>query len=95
MATAKDILTDPLTVALSVGAAIAHALGIGWIQAIVAVLWGQLSTLFTALSIAGMTLAPRVEWLPEGPLTAAALVAGGLYVAKLGDSIIDQIEARL
>lgn len=91
----SSYLTDPVTVALSLGAALGHALGIGWIQAVVAVLWANVSTLFTALSITGWSLAPRVPWLPEGPLTAMALVAGAAYVTKLADKIIDQIQVKL
>ncbi|MFD1634626.1 hypothetical protein ACOZ4L_02710 [Haloplanus ruber] len=91
----SSFLTDPLTVAVSLAAALGHALGVTWIQAFVAVLWANVSTLFTALSITGWSLAPRVAWLPEGPLTAAALVAGGAYVLKLIDRVYDQMENRL
>jgi len=51
--------------------------------------------LFTALSISGLTLAPQVPWLPAGPLTTAALIAGGAYVLKLFDRIVDRIDSRL
>ena len=91
----REVLTDPLTVALSSAAALMHMLGVGWIEAVVAVVWTQLPTIFTVLSISGFTLAPELSWLPEEPLTAAALVVAGLYVVKLSDDVIDQIQERL
>ena len=93
--TAKDILKEPITIAVATAGAIAHALGFGPVTAIVGVLWANVSTLFTALSISGLTLAPQIAWLPKGPLTTAALVAGGAYVLKLSDRIIDRIQTRL
>ena len=93
--TAKEILKQPITIAVALAGAVGHALGIGPITAVVSVLWTNISTLFTALSIAGLTLAPQVAWLPAGPLTTAALIAGGAYVLKLLDRIVDRIESRL
>lgn len=91
----RKILTDPVTVILATLGAIAHALGVGWVQAVVSVLWTNVSTLFTALSVSGFTLAPQVAWIPEGPVTTAALVAGAAYVLKLADKMIDKIQAKL
>lgn len=79
----KKIITDPATVAVTVAAGLSHALGLGIVDAAVHVLWANIPSLFTAASVSGLTLAPRVEWLPAGPLTAIALGLGGLYVVKL------------
>jgi Flp pilus assembly pilin Flp len=95
MTSATEILKNPITIAVSIATAIGHMLGIGPITAVVSVLWANVSTLFTALSIAGLTLGPELAWIPEGPLTAAALIAGGAYVLKLLDRVFDQIQAKL
>jgi hypothetical protein len=79
----KKIITDPATVAVTVAGALSHLLGLGIADAIVHVVWANVPTLFTALSVSGFTLAPRVEWLPAEPLTAAAIAVGGLYVLRL------------
>ena len=90
-----NILTDPITVALTTGTAIAHALGFGPVVAAVGVIWANISTVFTFFSLAGFTLAPAVAWLPAGPLTAAALAAAGLYLTKLGSRMLDRFDSRL
>lgn len=79
----KKLLTDPIAVAVTFGIALMHALGLGFIDPLLAVLWANLPNLFTASSIAGLTLAPRVEWLPSEPLTLLAIVLGALYVLRL------------
>lgn len=79
----KKLITDPKTVAVTIAGALSHLLGLGIADAVVHVVWANVPTLFTAFSVSGLTLAPRVEWLPEGPLTAAALALGALYVLRL------------
>jgi len=93
--TLKELLTQPVTVATSAGLAIAHVLGIGWIDPVITVVLANIPTIFTALSISGFTLAPEVAWLPEETLTTLALVAGGIYVLTLVDRVIDQIQTRM
>jgi len=90
-----NILTDPITVALTTGTAIAHALGFGPVVAAVGVIWANISTVFTFFSLAGFTLAPAFAWLPSGPLSAAALFAGSLYLVKLGGRIWDRTDSKL
>jgi len=90
-----EILTHPLTVAASMATAIGQALGIKYVVAVTGVVWAQVSTVFTALSVSAFTLAPEIPWLPREPLMAASLIIGGLYVLKLGDRVLDRIEARL
>jgi hypothetical protein len=91
----KELLTKPVTVATSVGIAIAHALGVAWVDPFISVVLANISTIFTALSISGFTLAPEVAWLPQETLTTLALVAGGLYVLRLVDRVIDQLATQL
>lgn len=93
--TLKDLLTQPVTIATSAGLAIAHVLGIAWIDPLVSVLLANIPTIFTVFSISGFTLAPEVAWLPEETLTTLALVAGGIYVLTLVDRVIDQIQERM
>lgn len=95
MPTVTEILKNPFTIAIGAATALGHFLGIGPITAVVSVLWMNISTLFTALSIAGLTLGPELAWIPEAELTALALIAGGLYVLKLLDRVFDQIQAKL
>jgi hypothetical protein len=59
--TLKQVLTHPVTVAVGLGSAIGHAIGVPVITAAVSVVWANITTLFTALSVAGFILAPRVE----------------------------------
>jgi len=91
----KQLLTDPLSVALGVGAAVGHALGIKWVVAVTGAVWTQVGTLFTAISISSYTLAPELGWLPEGPLQAVALTLGAMYVLKLILSSAGRIDDRL
>jgi uncharacterized metal-binding protein len=91
----KELLTKPVTVATSAGVGLAHGLGITWLDPLVSVLLANLSTLFTALSITGFTIAPEVAWLPEETLTTLALVVAGLYVATLLDSLLDKLQTKL
>lgn len=90
-----NILTDPITVAVGAGAAVAHALGFGPVVAFVGVLWANISTVFTFFSLAGFTLAPAFAWLPSGPLSAAALAAGMAYLTKIGLRIWNRTEAEI
>ncbi len=90
-----DILTQPAAVATALGGALLQLLGVAWIDPFIGVLFANIGTLFTALSIAGFTIAPEVGWLPEGTLTTLTLVAAGLYVLKLLDSFVDQLQQRL
>ncbi|PSP31188.1 hypothetical protein BRC64_11205 [Halobacteriales archaeon QH_10_67_22] len=91
----KDLLTDPLTVAIGVATAVGHALGIKFVVAISTAVWTQLGTLFSALSIASWTLAPSVPWLSTQLLQTVALAIGGLYVLKRLYRATDTITERV
>lgn len=90
-----DILTQPVAVATAVGGALLQLLGVTWIDPFVGVLFANIGTLFTALSISGFTIAPEVAWLPEDTLTTLTLVAAGVYVLKLLDRFADQLGDKL
>ena len=91
----KDTLTDPLSVAIGLGTAIAHALGIPWVTAITATIWAKASTLFTVFSVGGFTLAAEVPALPEGPIQTAALALGVIYLAKLSGRVFESYQERV
>jgi hypothetical protein len=91
----KKLLTKPVTVATSAGLAIAHVLGVGWIDPLVSVLLANIGSVFTALSVSSFTLAKNVSWLPEETLTSLTIVAGGIYVLTLVDRVINQIQTRM
>jgi hypothetical protein len=81
--------------ALSLGTALAHALGIKWVVAVTGAVWMQVGTLCTAFSIGSWTLAPEIPWLPAGPLQGVALVLGGLYALKTLNRSVSAIGDRL
>lgn len=91
-----DILTQPVAVATAVGATLLQLLGVlPWVDPVVTVLFANIGTVFTALSLSGLTIAPEVAWLPEDTLTALTLIAAGLYVLKLLGSLTDKIRERM
>ena len=49
---------------------------------IAATLWAKAGAIFTVTSIGMTTLAPELAWLPSGPLTIAAIVAGAVFAAN-------------
>jgi hypothetical protein len=92
---AMEILAHPLTVTSSAVAGLGHLLNVDVIVAITGAVAANAGTLFSAISIPAFTLAPRLAWLPEGPLTAAALVSGGIYALTLLDRAVGRITNRL
>jgi hypothetical protein len=90
-----DILTQPVAVATALGGALLQLLGVTWIDPFLSVLFANIGTVFSALSISSFTLASELPWLPEGVLTKLTLVAGGLYVLKLLDRFADQLGDQL
>lgn len=91
----KQLLTQPAAVATALGGALLQLLGVTWIDPFIGVLFANIGTLFTALSISGFTIAPEVAWLPEDTLTTLTLVAAGVYVLKLLDRFADQLGDKL
>jgi hypothetical protein len=47
-------------------------------------LWATAGDAFTFLALAAFTIAPRVEFLPEGPLTVIAILTGSIVLIKRG-----------
>lgn len=66
----------------------------GGVATVLMVFIDQASTIFTATSIAGFTLAPAVDWVPAWPLRAVALASGTVLVLLLADRLWDSLEDR-
>ena len=93
--TLREVVAHPATLASSAVAVIGGLLNIPFIDALLAVLWAQAGSLFTVLSIGGFTLAPRVAFLPEEPLTILALLGGGRYGGKLLYGVYQNLDREL
>lgn len=59
------------------------------------VVFSNATSLFTAFSILGFTIAPEVPALPTGLFKAAALVLGVIVVVKILDRVFDNVIERL
>lgn len=66
----------------------------GGVAALIMVFVEQASSIFTAASIAGFTLAPEVEAIPAGAIQAIALVSGGTVVLIIGSRVWDKLKRR-
>lgn len=95
--TLRDLLDHPATWVASILGLVGLAVKPVIVKAIFAAVWAQAGTIFTALSVAGFTLVPQVAALePLKPvITGFALIAGALYLVKLGDRIIDEFQKRI
>lgn len=90
-------LRHPVTVVSGLVGAFAAVLDPNLALAVGGALWAQIGTIFTAASIGAFTLAEHVPDLePIKPaLVSIAIVAGGIYLVKLGDRVLDAVENRL
>lgn len=91
----RDIATSPIALVSAAFAALAQLASIGVIDAIAQVVWADLGTLFTVVSISASVIAPNIDTLPEEALTTLAVVIGVAYVAKLGESFVDKLQEKL
>jgi hypothetical protein len=66
----------------------------GAIFGILAVFVQNASTIFTAGSIAGFTLAPAIPAIPADLVQGVAIVAGIVVVLKIADNLWDEMEER-
>jgi len=93
--TLREVLRHPVTIASTVVAAVGGLLNVPLLSALATVAWAQAGSLFTVFSIAGFTLAPRVEFLPEQPLTVLAFGGAALYVGKRLYGVYQNLDTRL
>lgn len=66
----------------------------GGVAALLTVFIEQASSIFTAASIAGFTLAPEIPQIPSGAIQAVALVSGGVVVLTIGSKVWDRLKRR-
>jgi len=91
----RQLLTQPVAVATAAGGALLQLLGVTWLDPLISVVFANIGTVFSALSISSATLAGELAWLPEETLTTLTLVAAGVYVLKLLDRFADQLGDKL
>lgn len=95
--TLKKYLTHPATLVASGLSLIGIAVKPVIIHAILAVVWQQAGTIFTFASVAAFTLVPRIPGLAvlKPAAYGVAMVAGAVYLTKLGDKIYDEFQERI
>jgi len=87
------LLSRAETQALAVVAALGGLLKLPVFAAAFAALWETAGAVFAPVALAAFTLAPRVAFLPEQPLTVAALLIGSIVLLKRGrDAVRSFIE---
>jgi hypothetical protein len=79
----EAIAGHPIAKATGVSALVGVVLKLPLLVAILATVWTQVGTLFTALSVTAFSIAPKVPFIPTGLAQNTALVVGGLFVVKL------------
>lgn len=93
----KDLLAHPASLAAAGLSILGIAVKPMLLQAVFAAVWGQAGTIFTAASVAAFSLVPNVDVLaPFQPfVVGVAVISGAVYLAKLGDKIIDEFQRRI
>jgi len=88
-----DALRHPATALTVVVSALAQVFQLPFIDAVLGVLWGQVSVLFTGTSIFAFTVLPNVEapaWLASN-VQLLAIVLGVAYALKLLSQVFEKI----
>lgn len=62
---------------------------------LLSVVFTQATSLFTAGSILGFTIAPNVDWIPAMPFQLLAIAFGIVVVGKILDRVWDSFKARV
>jgi hypothetical protein len=83
-------LMHPVTVVSVLLGAVGSLVNIPIVSAIVWTAWAKAGTVFAAVSVL-----VSQGWIPEGTGQAAMLVAGSLFLGRLGTKLWDGIERRL
>ena len=84
MITLGELLNRAETKAVALVAVLGGVLKLPLFVAAFSALWSTSGEAFAALAIAAFTIAPRVEFIPETPLTVIALLVGGIVLLKRG-----------
>ena len=83
-------LMHPLTVVSVLVGMLGSVVQIPFVSALVWTAWHQAGTLFAAVSVLSTQ-----GWLPPGTGQAAMLVAGALFLGRMGTKLWDGVERRL
>lgn len=83
-------VTHPLTVVSVALATVGSVFKIPLLSAVVWTVWNQAGAVF-----AGVSVLATQGWLPPGTGEAAMLVAGSLFLARVGDKLWDGLNRRL
>jgi len=99
MITVGEIVRHPATALSVVVTSLAQLFQLPVIDAVLGVLWGQLSILFTGTSIFAFTVLPNVdlgafEWL-SGNVQIVAVVLGVAYGLKLLTQVVEKVIAEI
>jgi len=85
-----DLVMHPVTVVSVLIGSVASIVQVPFVSALVATVWNQAGTVFAMAS-----LSANQGWLPPGTGQAAVLIAGGLFLGRMLDKLLDGIERRL
>lgn len=93
----KEILKHPATLVSALLGGLGLAVKPALVLGVGGALWGQLGTLFTAISVFAFTVVPQVPALSpaESILTGAALLTGVAYGLKLLNRVYQRIQTQL
>lgn len=97
----REALSNPLSwVVGTVGSilAVSASLGVDPITGgiiIGTVIWSNATTIFTATTILGFTIAPEIGFLPEQSFQVAAIVVGFMVVGQVLAKLWDRVKTRV
>lgn len=95
----KELVRHPATLVTAVLTAAAQLFQIPLIDAFFGVVWGQLGTIFTAMSIISFSVIPNVDLgglaFAGSTLQSMAIVLAVAYAGKLGYQAYDQFTDEL
>jgi len=93
----EDIVTHPVTVVSAALTSVSHLFAVPFLDAMLAVVYANLSTLFTASSVGAFTIVPRLPvpaWIGETAQVTAILLGLG-YAGKLVYGVAKDAQERL
>lgn len=91
----KETVLHPVTVGVTAVLGLFQVFQFEIVEVLLTVVWSQVGTLFGAATVAAFTLAPEVDVLPEGTLSAVALGLGFVFVGKKLYSVGVEVRRRV
>lgn len=90
-----ELARNPITLAVAGFSTATALLQIEVLTIVGTYLWGHLGQLFTVTSLAGFTVAPNVDFVPQNPLVVLAVITGVAYAAKLVVKMFRDLDDKL